>query len=327
MAESRWLLYALGGGMGHLTRALALGRVARRRGHRVEVVTNSAFAPLLPLEAELGADGVHRLDAGLDREAVRAAVERLLAETRPDVLVVDTFPRGLGGELAALLPGLPARKVLVHRDLTPAYVERFGLARFVDVYDRLLLPGEPAPLAHHPRAVETPPWLVRDAGELLDPAEARRRLRAPEDAAVPVVAVLGCGREEEVAQSAMLARGLHQALPEAAVRWLCPVPSVDMARSGRWPALETLRGVDVLVGAGGYNTVQEARATGTPLVAFARERLYDRQALRLQPHERVEDAEAVLARVRALLASPPAPRPAPAYVNGVHAAVDLLEAL
>ncbi len=327
MAEARWLLYALGGGLGHLTRALALGRVARRRGHLVQVVTTSAFAPLLPLEAELGSEGVHRLDAELDREAVRAAIERLLAETRPDVLVVDTFPRGLGGELAALLPHLPARKVLVHRDVSPAYVERFGLARFVDVYDRLLLPGEPAPLAHHPRAVETAPWLLRDAEELLDVPEARRRLRAPEDPALPVVAVLGCGREEEVAQSAMLARRLQHELPEAAVRWLCPMPSPDMARSGRWPALESLRGVDVLVGAGGYNTVQEARATGTPLVAFARERLYDRQALRLRPHERVEDAEALLARVRELLATATPARPAPHYVNGVHAAVDLIEAL
>src|SRR5690349_1251068 len=146
MRGERWLLYALGGGLGHLTRAVALGRAARQRGHHVEVVTNSAFASGLALEAELGEGLVHRLSPELDKHAVRAAFERLLARVSPEVLIVDTFPRGLGGELATLLPELKIRKVLVHRDLHPDYVERFGLARFVDTYDRLLLPGEPAPL-------------------------------------------------------------------------------------------------------------------------------------------------------------------------------------
>nr|AAK64436.1 unknown [Myxococcus xanthus DZF1] len=37
----RWLVYALGGGMGHLTRASALARAASRRGHAVVLLTNS----------------------------------------------------------------------------------------------------------------------------------------------------------------------------------------------------------------------------------------------------------------------------------------------
>ncbi len=156
MSGERWLLYALGGGMGHLTRAVALGRAARHRGHRVELVTNSTFAPRLPLEAQLSEGSVHRLDARLDKHAVREALERLLHTVRPEVLVVDTFPRGLGGELAPLLPGVKARKVLVHRDLHPDYVERFELERFLEPFERLLIPGEPAPFAHHPRAVRTP---------------------------------------------------------------------------------------------------------------------------------------------------------------------------
>lgn len=323
MSGERWLLYALGGGLGHLTRAVALGRAARRQGHTVDVVTNSPFAPALPLEAELGEGHVHRLGAELDKHAVRDALERRLDALRPDVLVVDTFPRGLGGELAPLLPGLKARKVLVHRDLHPDYVERFGLARFVEVFDRLLVPGEPAPLAHHPLAVSTPPWLVLDAGELLDVSSARRRLGVPEgDETVPVVAVVACGRPEEVLEYTGLAETLRRGLgPRAFVRLLAPGAPPRL-----WPALAVMRGIDVLVGAGGYNTVQEARATGTPLVAIARPRLYDRQALRLRDSERMASLDEALEHVSRLLPSATRrERPAPAYVNGVHEAVRLIE--
>lgn len=323
MSGERWLLYALGGGLGHLTRAVALGRAARRRGHTVDVVTNSPFAPALPLEAELGEGHVHRLGAELDKHAVRESIERLLGTARPEVLVVDTFPRGIGGELAPLLPGLKARKVLVHRDLHPDYVERFGLAHFVEAFDRLVVPGEPAPFAHHPLAVSTPPWLVLDAGELLDVSSARRRLGVPEGGeAVPVVAVVACGRPEEVAEYTGLARTLQQGLgARALVRLLAPDAPPRL-----WPALALMRGIDVLVGAGGYNTVQEARATGTPLVALARPRLYDRQALRLRDSERMASLDEALERVSRLLPSGPRrERPAPAYVNGAHEAVRLIE--
>ncbi|MFP2930590.1 hypothetical protein ACLESO_36410, partial [Pyxidicoccus sp. 3LG] len=167
MAGLRWLVYALGGGMGHLTRAGALARMAARQGHAVSLLTNSPFAPGLPLEEVLGSGvSVRRLGAELDKPTVRGAVERWLEEARADVLVVDTFPRGLGGELAPLLPGLRTRKVLVHRDLNPAYVARFDVARAVEAFELLLVPGEDAPFAGHPRAVRTAPWLLLEAGEL-----------------------------------------------------------------------------------------------------------------------------------------------------------------
>ncbi len=312
--------------MGHLTRAVALGRAARRRGHSVDVVTNSAFAPALVLKAELGEGHVHRLGAELDKHAVREAIERLLDRIRPEVLVVDTFPRGLGGELAPLLPEMKARKVLVHRDLHPDYVEHFGLARFIDTFDRLLVPGEPAPFAHHPRAVSTPPWLVLDAGEMLDIPTARRRLQVPAgEETTAVVAVLACGRPEEVDECAGLAERLQRGLgTRALVRLLVPG-----SPSGPWPALAVMRGIDVLVGAGGYNTVQEARATGMPLVAIARPRLYDRQELRLRASERITTFDEALGRVKALLQSGARmhhERPAPAYVNGTHEAVRVISA-
>ncbi|WP_163991226.1 hypothetical protein [Pyxidicoccus caerfyrddinensis] len=335
MAAFRWLIYALGGGMGHLTRASALARAAARQGHSVTLLINSPFAPGVPLEAVLG-PGVEvlRLDAALDKRAVREVVECCLQDVRPDVFIVDTFPRGLGGELVSLLPGLRARKVLVHRDLNPAYLERFDVARAVDAFDLLLVPGEDAPLAGHARAVRTSPWLLLEAGELLPRAEARARLGVPAGDARPVVAVMGCGTHSEVEEAGTLAARLHSLLGEAArVRWLVPpgqataLPvAAEPLHVPVWPAVAVLPGVDVLVGAGGYNTVNEARATGTPFVALARPRLYDRQALRLRAEELAGSVEALLEKAVLLARRPPARGPR-RYASGTGDAVALIERL
>ena len=326
--RQHWRLYALGGGLGHLTRATALARAAVARGHAVDLLTNSPFAPGLPLESWLGPGAtVHRVDAQSDKSATVAAVGAWLSESTPDVLVVDTFPRGLTGELVALLPTVRAPRVLVHRDLNPVYVERFDVARAVDAFDLLVVPGEDAPFAQHPRAVRTAPWLLLDADACLSREDARRQLGLHDGDARPFVAVMGCGRPEEVAEAQESAERLGAAFEgRAAVRWLVPTPHEGGLTV--WPALAVMWGVDVLVGAGGYNTVQEARATGTPLVARARPRLYDRQALRLTEAERVEDAGALEARVASLLSlllqAGPRERPS-AWDNGVHAAVEAIE--
>jgi hypothetical protein len=326
MRPQHWRLYALGGGLGHLTRATALARAAVARGHAVDLLTNSPFAPGLPLESWLGPRAtVHRVDAQADKAATVAAVGAWLSESTPDVLVVDTFPRGLAGELVALLPTVRAPRVLVHRDLNPVYVERFDVARAVDVFDLLVVPGEDAPFAHHPRAVRTPAWLLLDADACLSREEARRRLGMDDGDSRPVVAVMGCGRPEEVEEAGETVARLRTSLAgHAAVLWL--VPTAHASGMTVWPALEVMRGVDVLVGAGGYNTVQEARATGTPLVAWARPRLYDRQALRLTEAERVGDAVELEAKVASLLQTPGWDDARPAgWLNGVHAAVEAIE--
>lgn len=368
MGALRWLVYALGGGMGHLTRAGALARLAARRGHAVTLLTNSPFAPDLPLEEVLGAGvTVWHPSTARGMPAMRETVARRLEAERPDVLVVDTFPRGLGGELAPLLPGLRARKVLIHRDLNPAYVERFDVARAVDAFELVLVPGEDAPFAGHARAARTAPWLLLEEGELKPRAEARARLGVTVGEARPVVAVVGCGTPEEVREAGAIASRLQARLGDAAlVRWLVPAvmtgardcrsapevagsaslpperrgalavpdlgpargrgPPPEVLRVAVWPALAVLPGVDVLVGAGGYNTVHEARATGTPLVALARPRLYDRQALRLRPEERADSVRELEERAVLLARARPARGPGP-YLSGTRDALARIERL
>jgi len=337
---ARWLIYALGGGMGHFTRACGLARVAARRGHRVTVVTNSVFAPDVPLEDVLGEGAhVHRLNPDLAKAAVREAVECLLDGVRPEVLVVDTFPRGLAGELAPLLPGLRMGKVLVHRDLNPTYVERFNVAAAVEDFDLLLVPGEDAPFSQHPRAVRTAPWLLLERDEWLGRAQARQQLGVDPEDTRPLVAVMGSGNAEEVAEAGAIATRLQARLGASApVRWLAPpgpwfpvrpsksgAPARNLLQPVRvWPALAVMPGVDILVGAGGYNTVQEARVTGTPLVALARARRYDRQAVRLRPEELARTEAELMERVVALV-GPRVARAPETYSGGARDAVALIE--
>jgi len=93
-----------------------------------------------------------------------------LRETDYQCLIVDTFPRGLGGELAAILPELKTSlRVLIHRDINPEYVKVKNLHQFVaDCFDLVLVPGEgvEVPLANLPCVQHTNPWLIRSAWEL-----------------------------------------------------------------------------------------------------------------------------------------------------------------
>lgn len=325
MAGEPWLVYALGGGLGHATRALALARVAAKRGHRVHVVVNTGR---LPPEAREGTGlTLERVPLAGGPAEVKKTVERLRS-VKYAAWVVDTFPRGLVGELAPYLDALPPARVWIHRDLAPAYAERPYVLEAARRYRLTLVPGpdEQAPLAEAVGARRTAPWFIRDRAELLPAREARKRLEAREGQRV--VAVSGAGTDAEGAQMAALAERLQVALgAKVAVRALSPDGAKGSMRC--WPLLELLPGVDVLVGGGGYNTVSEARATGTPLVALARPRLYDRQVDRLRPQERAEGPDDVLRKVaEALERLGSRPRPdVPEYVNGAYEAVEAIEAL
>lgn len=332
VGRDRWLIYALGGGLGHLTRAVALARAASDGRRSLRVLTNSPFAACLSVERVLGERAsLVRIDPALGRDGVAAIVEASLERCDFDVLIVDTFPRGLGGELAPRLDRLPCPKVLIHRDIDPAYVEWAGLRSFGSRFDLILLPGEDAPLADLPHAKRTAPWLLRDRDELVDRAEARGRLLLPRDDR-PSVVVSGCGRAEELRAAHALAARLQGHLAHTAtVRFASVVGGQEPGGPPGltiWPLLDVMAGIDVLVGSGGYNTVHEARATGTPLVALARPRRYDRQSRRLCPDERAVDESDVLRRVSERIAERSGGAGTlPMYENGVHAAVSLIDRL
>jgi hypothetical protein len=197
------------------------------------------------------------------REEAAACV----AGSTADVLVVDTFPRGLGGELAAVLPEWGTRKrILIHRDLSPEYVRwATGIREFVAAqYDCVLCPGEAGAFGDLPHARMTAGWIVRGPVEIDAPAS-------------PVVICAG-GNPDELGWYEEVAR----LLPDAA----CVGDAPGWIRV--WPAIDWIARARVVIGGAGYNTVNECLATGTPLIARAWARKYDRQ------RERAERAGATI---------------------------------
>jgi len=327
MNNQRWLIYALGGGYGHFTRALSLARAAKQVGQTVEILFNSKLAinliehhlrdvpnlHLTPISPELSKDQVARL-----------INDRLLTQTNYRVLIVDTFLRGLGGELKYILPQLKVPKILVHRDLNPKYLSSFDSTRAVNLFDQILIPGESAHFDTHKLSYKTPPWLLCGPGEVLTSQEARQALRVPTEDKRSIVAFMGSGTQAEIAQSLEYAVAIETQFPQLNIRKL--VLGHDAEHSVAWPALRVLTAIDLLICSGGYNTVHEARATKTPFLAFPQPRLYDQQAKRLDAHETVETFAEVIAACAHLEARQSRRNDVSLnYINGAEAAVSKIQ--
>lgn len=345
MSRETWLLYALGGGLGHLQRGLALARQVVLQ-QPVRLLANSRawpqIQPQLPhlfAPAALANLQVSWRSPELGLAATQEWIARELANPAATRLVVDTFPRGLVGDLADLLPRFPGPRVLVQRDLNPEYLQAKDLPAFVTRhYDRILLPGEGTPpLAALPQSLPTAPWLLGGADAVLTLAAARDRLGLG-NSDRPLAIVLAAGRPEELAEYGELTLALHRAYPELVARCLALTRPPACPRSlwqPIYPALAVLPAATLAVGGGGYHTVYEAQALGLPLIAWPRSRLYDRQAARVarqmtrQPLRAARSLAAVVAAVGAWLPALPLPeqRARPPWASGAIAAAEAIAAL
>ena len=322
-----WLIYALGGGWGHLTRAVALARFARRA--RVRILTNSAFAG--QIQRVFPDLDLVILDPKLPLELARRYSIAEIQRAAPACFIVDTFPRGLGGELAGLLGSLAATKVLVHRDLNPRYVAEANLRDFVkSAYDLVLIPGEweGNAFAGHP----TGPWLIRNADELPRRRRARQLLKI-KDARQSCILVCASGTSEELRWFGAVVAELFDRDPRACIRCVaatCPPRCPRECWIEYWPALDLFPATDVVIGSAGYNTIYECLAYGVPLIARPWPRLYDRQWLRARRAERPgnimvvkQPAEAAAKAIR--LVSGAGRRSRINYRNGAVEAVSLID--
>jgi hypothetical protein len=298
------LIYALGGGWGHITRAAALARAIGPKA-RVRIFANSPYLSIVQAAMP---------ELGIEAVSTREEAAARIAGENPDVLVVDTFPRGLGGELAQLLPSLRALRVLVHRDLKPEYVSWAGLCTFVAAcYDCVLCPGERSSLADLTQALFTAPWLVRP------PVEVKP--------GVDVIVCAGGNAEErpwygEVA--ALLARdvGVRCLAPELPPG--CP-PELWIRY---WPSIDWIASAGVVVGGAGYNTVNECLALAVPLIARPWPRKYDRQRLRAEQRRNAVVVETADEAARAALDALARPRiQRPVFKNGANEAAERILSL
>lgn len=301
-----WLIYALGGGWGHLTRAAALARASE---YPVRILTNSPYANYV--QSAMPALDLVILPPAITPGESAAVIHREL-EAKPQCLIVDTFPRGLGGELAVILPSVAAQRVLVHRDLTPPYIEAAKLHEFVAAhYGLVLIPGRDEEAAIE--GTRTAAWLVRSPGEVSQ----EKRLE---------VLVLASGRVEEAAWYGEVAARLSGRIAVRCVAAELPPGCPPQLWTRHWPAVDLIAQAAVVVGGAGYNTVAECRACGVPLIARAWPRKYDRQDLRARHADAVVTTveEAVAEALTRGASQRARPGKAAAVENGAIEAVRLI---
>lgn len=119
------LYYALGGGLGHLSRSFALiSRAPEEIRKRTRLLVSSAHAELASPHSPCSLDRVPE-QVMTDRGLYLHFLSGYLGHHDIDLMIVDSFPFGLLGELKFLAPRIP--RLLVGRYLRwDAYLERCG---------------------------------------------------------------------------------------------------------------------------------------------------------------------------------------------------------
>lgn len=245
------LAYAMGGGLGHLTRTRALLHTLGLDGEAT-LFTSSRFAsdprvagglPVVGVPAEL--DG--------DRAGLRALLERTLAGHGATRLLVDALPAGILGELADFAPRRGLELWHVARLLrweryaadASAHLPRFDVTFVVEeLHD------------DHRRALEAASREVRRL-ELVDPPSPR-----PEPIEPPYVLVVHGGPDEETDDLVAFARELLRS-EEGTARLVLASPSrpgslaPDVAWLDAFPATGLFEGAEGIVCAAGFNAVRQ----------------------------------------------------------------------
>ena len=281
MSKKTWLIYALGGGWGHLNRSLALARVAANQ-YDIKIITNNSYLYRIKIEN----CQFISISPEKDFQQTKKIVTEIILSTNYHCLIVDTFPCGLGGELKEILPTISQPKVLVHRYLNPKYIQNYQIYKFVaSYYDLILIPGENifSSFTDLSQTYKTEPWLIRNPDELPNLSIATSILKlTPKQAKSPLVIILASGYNSELSVYRQIAVTLER--ENYTVRCLSATLPPDFSSSVwqfHYPAIECLWLADVVIGGGGYNTVFECSALNIPLVALPHRRLYDCQYTRI----------------------------------------------
>jgi predicted glycosyltransferase len=283
-------------GLGHFTRIAAIANACAARGLEITLASGNLALPgrldplvrLVALPVIRAADETYAALADVNGSppqpgtwaARREALYAALGPRGPDLLVTETFPFGrrkLAAELLDLIAAARARNPAVRiaasiRDLpaVPDGEARIAeaAARLREHYDVVFAHGDPALIpfaAAWPGALPVP---VIETGYVTPPP-----VLWSERSGV-LVSAGGGGHGAELLQAAIAARG--QGGPFAREPWtLVAGPFAPHLPAGA-DGIEVLAAVDdvparlararAAIGRGGYNTVVEAAAAGTPLV-------------------------------------------------------------
>ncbi len=170
--------YAFGSGLGHLTRVTSLLRELRNIvSGSYCVITNSPHFALCEKE---GFHSQYIETKGKRPERIREALEQILFDFNPSLLVMDVFPLGIAGELKNYIFSSHCKKILLYR-----YAENVNFCEGAQYFDLVLCPEDFWTEEVHqdatPDMIFVPPVLLRNSCQVLSREQAGKILKcAPE---------------------------------------------------------------------------------------------------------------------------------------------------
>ncbi|MBP7735132.1 MAG: hypothetical protein KA369_04090 [Spirochaetes bacterium] len=108
------LYYAMGGGLGHLTRALAVAAELDRHGASLRILASSSLAPLVMASSGFPIDHIAG-DKTESRQGYYGFLSDYIERHQFKLIILDAFPFGIVGEFLALSQDIP--RVLIARSL------------------------------------------------------------------------------------------------------------------------------------------------------------------------------------------------------------------
>lgn len=297
----RTVFYAVNGtGVGHLTRLLAIARWLRRysaaMGDKMEIwFLTTSEADALVFSEGFAAFKIPSktivAETGIDRRAYLALAKQWVWHTlgllRPDLFVVDTFPRGSFGELLGALD-LCRACAFVYRPVKPEVAARPDFQAMLSLYELVLVPETNhdalVPKDVRDRLVHVGPVVLRERWELLPRDVARERLGVRDPAKRCVFVSAGGGGDRNAEAELERTVTALRADPSIAV----VVGTGPLYRGRSFPNVTTLAGgaaewmlaFDCAVCAAGYNTFNELMFAGVPTAFVPQDKLADDQHAR-----------------------------------------------
>lgn len=305
MPSLRVVNYAVNGaGVGHLARLVAINRWVRRYalflGLQPEIyfLTSSEAEGLLLRESfatfKLPSKTVIER-TGIDKLAYLALAKQWvwhsLGLLRPDLLVVDTFPRGSFGELLSSLD-LARHRAFIYRPVKAEVASRPDFQGMLPLYDLLLVPEHEAEVIVPDRCQEklrmVGPTVGREPWELLPREAARAALGIPDGHRALYISA-GGGGDPGAEQHLLQTIDALQTLPDVHLVVAAgplypgrPVYRPGLSWLQGWGSADYLLGIDLAITAAGYNTCAELWLAGIPALFLPQPKVADAQDSRAQ---------------------------------------------
>jgi UDP-N-acetylglucosamine--N-acetylmuramyl-(pentapeptide) pyrophosphoryl-undecaprenol N-acetylglucosamine transferase len=298
------LFYAWNGmGAGHLTRLVSIARALRRLAHErncnleiwvittseaIKIAFNERFPtlkfPSVEVATEFGFQRASHLRLG------RAWVRQAFKLLKPDMVVVDSFPRGFFNELPTLLESVP-KKVIVYRPSKASFEQQPAVVQALDLYDLILVSERPehanlnfsAEIQQKIRFLG--PVIIREREEIMPRDVARAVLGAIPGQKIIYLSAGGGGDDDA------------ESMLHSWIDWLSATEHLLVVGAGplyrgrvqygrnivwtdRVPICELMNAFDAAICAAGYMSFNELMYFGVPTIFIPRKRQTDDQFAR-----------------------------------------------